>query len=378
MVLPSQARIMPTVVFDHQTFVEQEFGGISRYFCELASRVHGLEGFRAKVVAPLHLNAYLPDCAAPQAAVRLNGAFRGRRQLCQAVNAALAPALTRLSRPSLIHRTYYGPQSRVGDLPVVVSVFDMIHELFPESYAADDAVIRGKRACVEAADHLICISGSTANDLMRLFDVSRSKISVTHLSCSDVFARPAAHGESSPHARPYVLYVGQRDGYKNFGTALRAYAASGALREAFDLVVFGGPKLSPEEHASFSGLSLRPGSVVRIGGSDHDLARAYRHARAFVYPSKYEGFGIPPLEAMSAGCVVAASNASSIPEVVGNAAVTFDPSDIDDTRRALERACLDDTARQQLRTAGAQRVGQFSWDRCARETVAAYRQLVRT
>ena len=367
---------MPSVVFDHQTFVAQEFGGISRYFCELASRIHGLEDFQAKVIAPLHLNAYLPDCAVPKAAVRLNGKFRGRGRLCQVVNAALAPALTRMSRPSLIHRTYYESLPRVGDVPVVLSVFDMIHEIFPENFATNDVVIRCKRGSVNAADHLICISHSTANDLVRLFDVPRSKIFVIYLGYSDVFAQPAPRDETSPHDRPYLLYVGQRDGYKNFGTALRAYAASRVLREAFDFVVFGGPALSAEERVLIASLSLRPGSVVRMGGSDKDLARAYRHARTFVYPSKYEGFGIPPLEAMSSGCVVASSNTSSIPEVVGDAAVTFEPSDIGDTRLALERACFDDTTRQQLLAAGGLRVREFTWDRCARETVAAYRKVI--
>lgn len=123
--------------------------------------------------------------------------------------------------------------------------------------------------------------------------------------------------------------------------------------------------------------SLCPGSVVRMDRSDKNLARAYRHARAIFCQSKYEGFSIPPLEAMSSGCLVASSNASSIPEVVGDAAVTIEPSDIDDTRLALERACLDDTTRQQLLADGAQRVRAFTWDRCAHETVAAYRKVNR-
>jgi glycosyltransferase involved in cell wall biosynthesis len=256
-------------------------------------------------------------------------------------------------------------------------VYDMIHELFPDEFAASEMLIRNKRSTINTADHLICISHSTADDLVRLLNVPRSKISVVYLGYSDVFAKPASHIESSPHHRPYLLYVGLRNGYKNFVAALRAYAASRPLREAFDLVAFGGPKLSAEEHILISSLSLRPGSVVRMEGSDKDLARAYRHARAFVYPSKYEGFGIPPLEAMSAGCVVACSNASSIPEVVGDAAVSFDPLDIDDIRIALERICFDDTTRQQLIDAGAHRTQQFSWDRCARETVATYRKVIR-
>jgi glycosyltransferase involved in cell wall biosynthesis len=368
---------MSTVIFDHQTFVAQEFGGISRYFCELASRVHRIEGFQAKIIAPLHLNAYLPNCAVPQVAFRLHGKFRGRGRLCQMVNTALAPMLTNMYRPSLIHRTYYAKSPRGCRAPVVLSVFDMIHELFPENFSADDPVIRNKRNSINEADHLICISHSTANDLMQLFDVPRSKVSVVYLGYSDVFAQPASHGEYSPHNRPYLLYVGQRDGYKNFRTALAAYAASRTLRETFDFVVFGGPTLSNEELNLITSLSLPRESVVRMIGSDKDLARAYRHTQTFVYPSHYEGFGIPPLEAMSSGCVVACSNASSLPEVVGAAAVTFNPSDIDDTRLALERACFNNTVRQQLLVAGAAHVRDFTWDRCARETVSIYQKLLR-
>jgi glycosyltransferase involved in cell wall biosynthesis len=123
-------------------------------------------------------------------------------------------------------------------------------------------------------------------------------------------------------------------------------------------------------------LSLRPGSVVRLGGTDAELARAYRHARAFVYPSRYEGFGIPPLEAMSSGCVVACSNASSMPEVVGDAALLFDPNDVDAARKALEDACFSEDVRARLLTHGAMRVREFTWDRCANETVAAYRRVL--
>lgn len=367
---------MQTIVYDHQTFVTQEFGGISRYFCELASRIHSLDGFQARVIAPLHHNAYLPSCEVPKTAYRVRAKFRGRGRLCKTISGALTPALIRLSKPSLVHRTYYAHYPRPAKLPVVLSVFDMIHELFPASFGAHDPAFRSKYPSIKAADHLICISESTANDLMRLFDVPRSKISVTYLACSDVFARPAPVGEASPHSRPYLLYVGQRAGYKNFDTALLAYATSPQLRDAFDLLVFGGHSLSRDERELIDSLKLRPGSIVHLNGSDQELARAYRHARIFVYPSKYEGFGIPPLEAMSAGCVVACSNASSIPEVVGDAAAVFDPTSIDDARRALEEACFSESARAQLLTAGADRVQQFTWDRCARETSAVYRRVI--
>lgn len=367
---------MHTIIYDHQTFVTQEFGGISRYFCELASRVHGLDGFNARVIAPLHQNAYLSNCEVPKTAYRLHGHFRGRGRLCKTVSGALMPTLISWSKPSLVHRTYYMAYPRPAKLPVILSVFDMIHELFPNSFGQSDPAFRNKYPSIKAADHLICISESTADDLTRLFDIPRSKISVIYLACSDVFSRPASAGEVSPHPRPYLLYVGQRSGYKNFDTALRAYASSPQLRDDFDFVVFGGHALSGDEQELIGSLKLRPRSIVHLKGSDEELARAYRYARAFVYPSKYEGFGIPPLEAMSAGCVVASSNASSIPEVVGDAAAVFDPASIDDTRRALEEACFSESARARLLAASADRVKQFTWDRCARETVAAYRRVL--
>ncbi len=367
---------MHTVVYDHQTFSLQEFGGISRYFCELASRVHCADDFAARVIAPLHLNRYLPICPVPQTGVQMRLRFRGYGRVCQAANSMLSPLLTRAYSPSLIHRTYYSPPTRRSRVPVILTVFDMIHELFPDNFTATDSVIRNKPSCVSAADHIICISESTANDLVRLFRVPRAKISVIYLGYSEVFARPAPVGEMPPHSRPYILYVGHRHGYKNFGTALRAYAASARLSKEFDLVTFGGPAYSAEEQTMMDSLPLRRGSVIRLVGSDADLARAYRHARAFVYPSQYEGFGIPPLEAMSCGCVVACSNASSIPEVVGHAALSFDPNDVDAARQALEESCFSEGTRARLLARGAARVREFTWDRCADETVAVYRKVI--
>lgn len=371
---------MHNIIYDHQTFIAQEFGGISRYFCELAARVHRTEGFKARVVAPLHYNAYLPECPVPQSAMRMPLRFRGESRVYRLINEALSPILTATASPSLVHQTYYSPlPSRKSRTPIVLTVFDMIHELFPDNFPLTDPIVQCKSACVAAADHILCISQSTANDLMRLFGVPAEKISVTYLAYSDIFAQTAVATEVPPHVRPYVLYVGQRGGYKNFETALRAYASSARLRQEFDLVTFGGPaSFSATEQATITNLSLRPGSVVRLGGADKDLARAYRHARAFIYPSRYEGFGIPPLEAMASGCVTVCSDSSSIPEVVGDAGLLFNPDDIDAARQSLEDACFDEVLRAQLLARGRARVREFSWDRCAHETVNAYRQMIGT
>jgi glycosyltransferase involved in cell wall biosynthesis len=367
---------MHKIVYDHQTFCLQAYGGISRYFCELATRVAQLPGFDTKVVAPFHYNRHLAESSALQTALHLHVDKPEWGRWCRAANSALAPWLNRVSRPALIHRTFYKPLPTPAGVPVVVTVFDMIHELFSSEFRADDATLHFKRRSVESADHVLCISQSTARDLMRLFGTPADKISVTYLGCSAVFAAPQTPGETSPHLRPYLLYVGHRGGYKNFDGVLQAYAASSALQNAFDLMVFGGPPLSSDELALIGRLGIAHHRVVHRGGSDADLALIYRHARAFVYPSRYEGFGIPPLEAMSSGCAVACANTSSLPEVVGDAAVLFDPDDTDAMRRALETVCFDGEVRAQVLAAAPARVKALTWERCALDTAAAYARTI--
>ncbi|WP_435419188.1 glycosyltransferase family 1 protein [Parerythrobacter aurantius] len=369
---------MHRIVYDHRIFTAQKYGGISRYFCELAERMDGLAGLSSLIVAPLHGNAYLPDCKAPQWAMPLPGSLGSGGRAGRVANRLASPLLEAVARPSLVHHTYYSQGSRTkARTPSVLTVFDMIHELFPADFPAADPTSIWKRANVAAADHVICISHSTARDLQDLCDVPADKITVTHLACSEVFAEPPLPDETSPHGRPYVLYVGNRGGYKNFENAVRAYAMSERLRREFDFVAFGGsPRPDAAELALLDSLALPATSIVRLGGSDDDLARAYRHARVFIYPSRYEGFGIPPLEAMTAGGIVACSRASSIPEVVGDAALMFDPDDVDDICRQLETACFDEAERAVLKTRSEAQARRFSWDRCARETADAYRELL--
>lgn len=365
--------MLNTVVYDHQTFALQQYGGISRYICELASRINCSADFRSRIVAPLHFNDHLAQSAAPKVGLHMRMCNLRTARLYRAVNRLVGPLLIRATHPSLVHRTYYAPSARQASLPTVVTVHDMIHELFADQFSTKDPTSRDKRRCVEQAERVLCVSQNTAADLIRIFNVPRDKISVTHLGFSQTFTAATAEGEVSPHTRPYLLYVGHRGGYKNFNGALRAYAASARLRDSFDLLTFGGFPFAPGDAHLLRSVGLRDGSVRRLTGSDDELAHAYRHARALIYPSLYEGFGIPPLEAMSSRCPVACSNTSSIPEVVGNAATLFDPTDLDSMRSALERVCFDDTVHAELVAAGLQRVQKFSWDHCARDTLNAYR-----
>ena len=139
---------------------------------------------------------------------------------------------------------------------------------------------------------------------------------------------------------------------------------------------FGGGGLTSFEHQLVVASGLRPGQVTHMGGEDETLAALYKQAAALIYPSLYEGFGIPPLEAMAVGCPVICSNSSSLPEVVGEAAETFDPSNEESMRAAIEHVLGSPSRRNVLIEAGWARYPLFTWEKCAQETEAIYRKLL--
>ena len=152
---------------------------------------------------------------------------------------------------------------------------------------------------------------------------------------------------------------------------LLAYSSNDNLKRDFDLIAFGGGTFKNYELKFFDELKLKKSQIKYIEGNDNYLRDIYSEASVFVYPSLYEGFGLPPLEAMSCGCPVACSNNSSIPEVVGNAAF-FNPSSISSISNSLE-SLLYDEEEKKLVFAGYERIKDFGWDKCAKETFETYK-----
>jgi glycosyltransferase involved in cell wall biosynthesis len=275
----------------------------------------------------------------------------------------------------IAHPTYYTllSQHEVSQYrcPVVITVWDMIHEVFPQLDPSGYFVARKQRS-IEAADAILCISENTKQDLIARYRVDEYKVRVTHLA-ANLEPTPLNDDEDTP-SRPYFLYVGARTGYKNFPGLLSAFAVAATIAPDIMLCVVGAPFASTEEQkiAEF-GLS---GKVENYGAvSDHELAALYQRSIALVYPSLYEGFGIPPLEAMQCGTVVVASNRSSIPEVVGDAGILFDPARVDELADILVHLARNPDARQPFIDRGYVRVRQFSWENTARQTVEVYRNL---
>ena len=364
------------IAFDCQIFTLQTYGGVSRYFTQLSQGLSGLEQ-QVKVFAPLHLNSYLESL--PQEIIggrRINAYPPKTDRLFLAFNNLVSRHQIAKWKPDVVHETYY---SKLGSAPkncaAVITVYDMIHELFSDQfYKKEEAAT--KRIAFERADHVICISQNTKKDLMRLYGVSSNKISVVLLGFDKFTANENIQATEEPVNQPFLLYVGSRGGYKNFSGFLKAVALSPNLLKDFRIVAFGGPKFSTIELSFIASLGFSENQVHHVSGNDKLLGEFYNSARAFIYPSLYEGFGFPPLEAMAHNCPVISSNTSSMPEVIGNAGEYFNPSDIEDMRRAIEAVVYSDSHVETLKALGVDRLANFSWSKCARETLNTYRSLI--
>ena len=269
------------VAFDEQIFVQQAYGGISRYIVRLAAGLSETVGVR--IFAPVHINVYLSDLPPSIVVGRRFPQWRGVGRIGGVINRALKPALLKAYAPDIVHETYYS--ARTPPAPrarTVLTVYDMIHEKFPGSFAAGDDTAKRKKVAVERADHICCISQSTRQDLIAFYPSAAAKSTVTLLGFDPTIAVP--DGEPSMNERPYLMFVGQRAGYKNFAGLLAAYAASPTLRSDFDLVAVGGGAFTPYEVEAvhYHGLD---GRVRQVDADDEALHRWYRGASVFVYPS---------------------------------------------------------------------------------------------
>ncbi|MBY8820795.1 glycosyltransferase family 4 protein [Sphingomonas colocasiae] len=357
------------VLLDHYVAVNQYFGGISKYLGEMVSALPP-EGVDPTLFAPLYINHQLATLPPQMVWGKRLDIPLPTRKWASALAIGLFPIATRLVRPDVVHETYYAPRRLApAKIPIVLTVHDMIHEIFPEQFVNDPA--RGfKRTAINRADHIICVSQNTRRDLIQIYPHVADRITVIPLG----FAARAYPSRNRVRDRPYIFYVGNRSGYKNFESLLRAYAQSERLRSDFDLVC-GGKPLSAAESAMIKDLGLSADRVVAISTDDAGLHALYANADIFVYPSLYEGFGIPPLEAMAADCPVVTVGVSSIPEICGNAVDYAEDGSPEALASAIERVLASPSRCTELRQAGRLRLEHFSWQRCAAETAGVYRQL---
>jgi glycosyltransferase involved in cell wall biosynthesis len=369
------------VMFDPQIFCHQRFGGVSRYICNLALEMQRMAGVTPLIVAPFHFNEYLDQLPPSLVRGRRVRWLEGRTALAYGSSVLPGKIVARAFKPDVVHNTYYFPIKPPAGARSIVTIYDMIHERYPKYLGGSPFITRLKAASVAAADHVICISESTRRDVLATYEIPDERVSVTHLGFDPLESLLTGEPSADFKVRvlgadaPYLLYVGSRASYKNFQGLLDAYAASAWMRTNFFLLCFGGGDFTGAERAAISkaGVDAR---VRYVGGPDAVLAACYAYASIFVCPSLYEGFGIPVLEAMSFDCPVACSNSSSLPEVVGDAATLFDPSDRDSMRSALESVLGSASEATALKKQGRIRMQLFSWRSCAEKTIGIYRRVL--
>jgi len=364
------------IAFDYQIFFLQSYGGISRYFKILAEELSSLEQ-DVRVFSGLNCNNYLEDLdPSLVSGYKLQHYPRRTGRIINQLNHLVLGQKISSWCPDILHETYYSRRktSNVNSARVT-TVYDMIHELFPQAFSANDNTTEKKKAVFSRVDHIVSISHSTKADLVRLFGVDDSKISVVHLGVDASFASQPTIALDSGN-RPYLLYVGSREGYKNFSNMLNAISEDSRLKNDFDVIAFGGGNFTEIEQVLIEKLRFREGQIRQISGSDQILVNLYKHAAAFIYPSLYEGFGLPPLEAMMCDCPVVSSNTSSMPEVIGNAGEYFDPVDLASMRQAISNVVYSPIRKEQLVQAGRHRAKLFGWDKCANETLDVYKKLI--
>ena len=367
------------IILDGRIFEEQPLGGISRIYHEILPRICQMdEQISFSIITSDHLMQLLPHHSQitmhrtrfpvhrllrPQSVFwRVQDYLRAKFQIRSIPH----------GKNAIWHATYFQlPDWWIG--PKLITVYDLIPEKFPHFFNKnyDDIFRKRKKRAIFAADIVICISESVRLDVIERYRLRPEQVVAIPLACGNNF-RVLSKEEIAPEFRvdrPFILYVGMRQHYKNFKTLLSAYSAW-PRRNRINLLVVGSPRSKAEEQAIIAA-GLESSIIFRSGITDEELCALYNQALSFVYPSLSEGFGIPLLEAMACGCPVVASRIPTFMEVAGDAPYFFDPVNRDELIAALETACLSEQARARRDDI----LTKYSWDRTARATLRIYREL---
>ncbi|MGQ9683652.1 MAG: glycosyltransferase family 4 protein [Anaerolineae bacterium] len=296
---------------------------------------------------------------------------------------ALLSLELRLTPMQVLHSPDFIPPFR-RTCRSIITIHDLGFLLYPQSLTKSSARYYGQiDQAVRRTDHIIAVSESTRRDIVRMLGVPEHMITVIYEAprrffhpLPDVDLRQRLR-QRFKLERDYVLFVGTIEPRKNIPGLLNAFQQLlDHYHPDVDLVLAGAPGwLTDEVYALVGRLGLS-GRVRFLGRvSDEELVWLYNAARMLVLPSFYEGFGLPPLEAMACGTPVIVANVSSLPEVVGDAGLLVEPTDTDELTVAMWRLLSDELLRKELIAKGARRAASFSWERAARETLELYRRV---
>lgn len=392
------------ILFDFQTFINQKYGGISTYYSELISNLSSRgvncqlaldfsenysfnNKLQEKTIRPKIFNSY-PNLKSWLFGLNFKGKgrlfklFFGNEIFQSMVKSELrleflkkyTIRLLETKEFRIFHPTYFSnyylDSISTLKIPYVITVYDLIHELFPDIFVEQDEVKQNRFVLCNKASKILAISESTKQDLIRIYDINPSKIIVTPLAVSWIESK-----YEEPEVENYILFVGDRWNYKNFKFLLLSISEILKIK-GIKLICIGSLDFSQEELSYIEELELEQFVFHVPFSNSEELKKYYRFAKLFVFPSLYEGFGLPILEAQSQRTPIACSNKGSLPEVAGNGAVYFDPYDKTSIFNVINEILDRKSLQQSIVKEGILNFRRFSWQNTSSKTLDAYREFL--
>ncbi len=364
------------ILLDPQIFNSQNYGGISRYYTEVFSRL--LVSNDILIPAYQVQNIYFNESnlvtfrqRAYSLYLRILSMLRIRRiENTRKRNSILLRNKVLRQQYDLFVSTYYDCYfiNDIGSKPFVLTVYDMIHELFPEFFANDKMIVINKKYLMERATRIIAVSENTKKDIIKIYPhIDSAKIDVVYHGCSIKVNKL----KQAILPTKYLLFVGNRSIYKNFNFLV--HSISELLRNDINLnlICAGGGAFNSLEKELISHLGLES-QIIHKKFNENELGYLYNKAICFVFPSMYEGFGMPVLESMSCGCPVILGNHSSFIEVAGEAGIYFDINSAEDLKNKIQSIINNESLRNEFSLKGLEQVKKFSWEKAAKECLLVY------
>lgn len=366
------------VVFDDHAFSLQRHGGISRLFAEVIASAKQYGAFQADLACRVTRNRHLAEAGFFKGYILPDWLpiWRKMRQL-RKLNAACLDRLIDQGA-DIYQQTYYdiaAAQRYAGKIPIAITVYDMIPEKHPEFLQNAKNVHAGKKEMCDIANVIFCISETTRHDLIDTYNIDPARTRLAPCGRDwQYFVRRGEYTNPPKLPQNYVLFVGAREGYKNFAVVLRAFAQVSERFSDLHLVCVGQPMRNPAELSELPEHLHR--RVVITQCSDAQLYHAYKRAKAFIFPSRYEGFGIPILEAWAAEVPLLLADQPVFHEIAGEQADYFAPDD-DEALAQLVIAAMDNNFWDQARRSKAkQRLQRFDIKNIQQTLGAVYQELL--
>jgi glycosyltransferase involved in cell wall biosynthesis len=362
------------ILFDHQIFISQIYGGISRYFIELMKNFENDNEIECELSLKHSNNYYLKKLTNFSYKTFFeNFSFKGKYRLLNILNKRTSKKCISKGNYDIFHPTYYDPYflEYIGNKPFVLTIYDMIHEIYPEMFSSKDKTSERKKILAQKATKIIAISENTKKDIIKFLGIGENKIEVIYLGNPFDINNSSSDKINIDLPEKYILFVGSRVGYKNFYLFVETITPLLIKDNELKVVCVGGGNFKEIEKEKFKRLNIID-KIYQYSVNDNILAYIYQKAVAFVFPSLYEGFGIPILESFACGCPVICSRISSLPEAAGDATIYFDPTDKLSMANNIRKVIYNDDLRKQLVNKGTERVKKFTWEKTAKQTKKIY------